>query len=86
MLCNFYVTKNHKIATNSTTTEAVEKISADLKSLKFKKYFNVHLAKLKNNQILQNKIYHRYLMTAQLITGCNIQIEINGVHLVKKME
>jgi hypothetical protein len=27
IFCNFYVVKNHKIAKNSTTTKAIEKIS-----------------------------------------------------------
>jgi hypothetical protein len=34
MFCNFYLAKNHKIAYNSTTTEA-KKISADLESSEF---------------------------------------------------
>jgi hypothetical protein len=33
MFCNFYLTKNHKIANNSATTEARLKISTDLESL-----------------------------------------------------
>jgi hypothetical protein len=33
MFCNFYLVNNYKIAKNSTTTEAKEKISADLESL-----------------------------------------------------
>ncbi len=33
MFCNFYLAQNHKIADNSATTEATEKISADLDSL-----------------------------------------------------
>jgi hypothetical protein len=33
--CNFYLEKNHKIAKNSTTTKAGEKISIDLESLEF---------------------------------------------------
>jgi hypothetical protein len=52
MFCNFYFVKNHKSATNSTTTEAREKISADLEFLEF--FFDVCLTKFKNNQILQN--------------------------------
>ncbi len=32
---NFYLVKNHKIANNSATTEAREKISTYLESLKF---------------------------------------------------
>ncbi len=32
MFCNFYLVRNHKIAQNSTTTKAREKISADLES------------------------------------------------------
>jgi hypothetical protein len=35
MFCNFYLVKNHKIANNSTTTKAREKISTDLESLEF---------------------------------------------------
>ncbi len=41
MFCKFYTLKNHKIVKNATTTEAMEKISADLESLEFKKTFNV---------------------------------------------
>jgi hypothetical protein len=32
MFCNFYLVKNHKIAKNSTTINAKEKISTDLES------------------------------------------------------
>jgi hypothetical protein len=35
MFCNFYLLKNHKIAKNSTTTRAREKMSTDLESLEF---------------------------------------------------
>jgi hypothetical protein len=35
MFCNFYLVKNHKIADNSTTTKATEKISKNLKTLEF---------------------------------------------------
>jgi hypothetical protein len=35
MFCNFYLVKNHKIADNSATTEAKEKISIYLTSLEF---------------------------------------------------
>jgi hypothetical protein len=35
MFCDFYLVKNHKIAENSTTTEAREKISAGLESIEF---------------------------------------------------
>ncbi len=33
IFCNFYLVKSHKIANNSATTEAREKISTDLESL-----------------------------------------------------
>jgi hypothetical protein len=33
MFCNFYLAKNNKIAKNSTTAKAGEKISTDLESL-----------------------------------------------------
>jgi hypothetical protein len=35
MVCNFYLVKSHKIAKNSTTAKAREKISIDLESLEF---------------------------------------------------
>jgi len=35
MFYNFYLVKNHKIANNSATTEAREKISTCLESLEF---------------------------------------------------
>jgi hypothetical protein len=39
MFCNFYLVKNHKIADNSATTQAREKMSTLLESLEFKKNF-----------------------------------------------
>ncbi len=39
MFCNFYSVKNHKIATNSATTKAREKMSPHLESLEFYKTF-----------------------------------------------
>jgi hypothetical protein len=38
MFGHFYLVKNHKIAKNSTTTKAREKISTDLESSEFKKF------------------------------------------------
>jgi hypothetical protein len=35
IFCNFYFVKNPKIANNSTTTKAEEKITTDLESLEF---------------------------------------------------
>jgi hypothetical protein len=35
MFCNFYLVKNHKIAKNSTTIKAREKISTYLESIDF---------------------------------------------------
>jgi hypothetical protein len=35
MFCNFYIVKNHKIAGNSATTEAREKVSTYLESVEF---------------------------------------------------
>jgi hypothetical protein len=40
MFCNFYEVKKHKIAKNSTSTKASEKISTVLKSLEL---IEVHL-------------------------------------------
>jgi hypothetical protein len=55
MFCNFYLVKNRKIADNSATTEAREKICAYLESLEFWKHFDACLTKFENNQILLNK-------------------------------
>jgi hypothetical protein len=59
--------KHHKIAKNSTTPKAREKISTDLKTLEFYK-FDVCLTKFKNNQILFNNISHRCLLTTKPFT------------------
>jgi len=61
-----YLVKNPKIVHNSTTTKASEKISTYLESLEF---FDVCLTKFKNNQILLNKISHRFLRTTKLLLG-----------------
>ena len=45
--------KNHKF--NLTTTKAQEKISKNLESLGFWKFFDVGSANFENNQILLNK-------------------------------
>jgi hypothetical protein len=66
MFCNLYLVKNYKIAKNSKTTKAIEKISADLESLEF---FGVGLTKFRNYQILLNKISHRFLGTTKLFSG-----------------
>jgi hypothetical protein len=43
--------KNHKIANNSTTSKAREKISTDLESLEFQKLIDACLTKFKNIKI-----------------------------------
>jgi hypothetical protein len=45
MFCSFYLAKHYKIANNSTTTEAKEKISRYWESLELQKYFDVFLIK-----------------------------------------
>jgi hypothetical protein len=40
MFCDFFV-KNNKITNNPTNTKAGEKISVDLESLEFQKFFDV---------------------------------------------
>jgi len=39
MFCDFYLMKNHKIAKNSTTTKAREKLSTDFESLRILEIF-----------------------------------------------
>jgi hypothetical protein len=60
--------KNHKITNNSTTTKAGEKISTDLEPLELQKFFDACLTKVKNNQILLNKISRRFLLTTKLLS------------------
>jgi hypothetical protein len=55
MFYNIYFAKNHKIAKNSTTVKAREKISADLESLEFYKKLDVCLTIFLNNKIFNNK-------------------------------
>jgi hypothetical protein len=66
MFNNFHLAKNLQTANNSTTTDARENISAHLESLEFQKIFDAHFAEFKNNQILLNKISHRFLVTSTL--------------------
>ncbi len=50
MLCNFYAMKNYKIANNWASTEAKEKIHADLESLEFYTFYDNHVL-LDSNRI-----------------------------------
>jgi hypothetical protein len=59
MFFNFYLSKHHKIANNSTPTEARGKKAHTLKILSMlEKKIDVCLTKIENNQILLNKISH----------------------------
>ncbi len=69
MFCKFHLVKNHKIANNSATTEAREKIRTYLESLELKKLFDACLTKFENYQISLNKISHTFLMTTKLSSG-----------------
>ncbi len=67
MFCNFYLVKNKKIAKYLTIAKAREKISTDLESLEFKKFFDVCLTYIKN-QILLNKISQKFPVTIKLFS------------------
>jgi hypothetical protein len=54
---------SHKIAKNTATTEAREKIRIDLESVEFLQIFKMCLTKFENYQILMNEIRRRYLAT-----------------------
>jgi hypothetical protein len=56
MFCNFYLVKNNKIAENSTTTKAREKISTDL----VLEFFYACLTRFKDDQILLYKSSNRF--------------------------
>ncbi len=68
-ILQLYLVKNHKIANNSATTEAREKISAHLESLEFYKTFDVCATKFESYQILLNKISRRFPVTTKLFRG-----------------
>jgi len=68
--------KNHKIANNTTTSIAREKNKHRFEILRILEIFDACLTKFKNNQILLNKISHRFLLTTKLYTGQKIIIEI----------
>ncbi len=69
MFWNIYLVKIHKIANNSATAEAREKISTDFESVEFYIIFDMCLTKFENYQIPLNKIIPRYLVTTKLYTG-----------------
>jgi hypothetical protein len=63
---------------NWTTTEAREKISTDLESLEFKKYFEAGLTKFKSSKILLNKFSHGFLATTMQCTRCDSHLDSRG--------
>jgi hypothetical protein len=69
MFYYFYLAKHYKIANNSTTTKATEKISTALESTEFWEKIDLGVAKFKNNQILLDKIIYRFLLTTKLFNG-----------------
>jgi hypothetical protein len=73
MFCNFYLVKNHKIANNSTSAGAREKLSTDLESLEF--YYCLMCLTLKN-QIVCSKNSHKYILSAKVLCGRNVPIGI----------
>jgi hypothetical protein len=62
MFCNFYLVKSPEI------TKSQQPIKLDKKHFRILAIFVVRLTKFKNNQILLNKISHRFLLTARLFT------------------
>ncbi len=70
IFCNFYLVKGHLIANDSSTTESRgKKTSTILESVEFLKFFEVCFIKFENNQVLINKISHRFLVTTKLFSG-----------------
>jgi hypothetical protein len=51
---------------SETSQTAREKISTELESLEFLKFFDECLTKFENNQILFHKISHRFLLSTKL--------------------
>ncbi len=69
MFCYFYLAKNLRIANDSTTSDAGEKLGTDMESLEFYIIVGVRSAKFKSNLILLKKIIHRFLETTKIFTG-----------------
>ncbi len=65
MYGNFNLVKNHKIANNLATTKAREKHTYLEQILEI---FYVFLTEFKSNQILLNKISHRFQATTKLFS------------------
>ncbi len=63
------LSKNHKIAKNSTTTKAREKNKHRSGILRILQIFYACMTTFKNNQILLYKISCRFQLTAKLYTG-----------------
>jgi hypothetical protein len=59
--------RNYKFAIKSATTEAGEKVIADLELFNFSNFL-MHIWVNKKQEILLNKISHRFLMTTNLFT------------------
>jgi hypothetical protein len=75
---------NHKIAKNSKTTKAREKLSADLELLEFNRFLDACLTKLKNNQIILNPQSYTdkqaiYWIKFPLFVVFIVQIELSNV-------
>jgi hypothetical protein len=69
MFCSFNLEKNHRNADNSTTAKATEKTSSHFGIFRILDIFYVCLTEFKNNQILLDKISHRFLVTTKLFSG-----------------
>ncbi len=61
--------KNLKIANESATAEATEKISSNLESLESLKFLDVRLTKFDNYKVLLNKTSLIFLETTKLFSG-----------------
>jgi hypothetical protein len=73
MACGYILqilfSKKLQICYGSTTTEPREKISPGYESLELYKCFEICRIKIKNNQILCNKMCRRFQVTTKLFTG-----------------
>ncbi len=65
MFWTFCIVKNHKIAANLTTTEAIEEISTDLESLVLEKKVDISTTLFEINLILLNKISYQFLVVTK---------------------
>jgi hypothetical protein len=77
------LSKNNKIAYNSTTSGGREKNKRIFEILAILEKNSTYFTHLNNDQILSREVSHRYLVTAKLFAGQNTLICCHSIQGVK---